>query len=266
MNDQFEMASGSVAGREHRRAGRNNQDAVITRIGKKGLVAIVADGCSSGPKTELGAIFGAQLACGNLCALLPFINEPAALLEEVRARIIEGLKTLVGAIRPLSVGQYIEEHLLFTLVGAAITPEKSIFFSLGDGYIAINGERLPLGPFEGNMPPYVGYALTKSSIDPDELKFKIHRVMPTAELMSFLIGTDGVDDLAGAAEKQMPGKTDLVGPLDALWTEDRYFTNPFKLRQHLVLVNGGVKDMNTPGLLSDDTTLAIGRRKKAANV
>ncbi|RKH40422.1 hypothetical protein D7X12_20835, partial [Corallococcus sicarius] len=56
----FDVAVGSVQGREHARTGRNNQDAVCVREGEHGLVALVADGCGSQPCSELGAQLGVR--------------------------------------------------------------------------------------------------------------------------------------------------------------------------------------------------------------
>ena len=48
------MFSGTHIGREHVRIGRNNQDGVFTSP----QVAVVTDGCSSQPQSEVGAQLG----------------------------------------------------------------------------------------------------------------------------------------------------------------------------------------------------------------
>jgi hypothetical protein len=86
------------------------------------------------------------------------------------------------------------------------------------------------------------------------------------ELHSFLLGTDGVCDLMQSAESHMPGKTEKVGPLSQFWQEERFFCNPDMVRRRLA---GIARDVTTrseagirkeAGLLTDDTTLIVGRR------
>ncbi len=287
MNDIFELASATVAGRDHRTIGKNNQDSHQTHLGERCLVAVVTDGCGSGVKSEVGAILGARLAMEELRLFAPSgadndadaplpplgpnhaADPPLPLgeedLEDARRAILEKLDEIVYMFDG-SRSQFVNDHLLFTLVGALVLPDVSLFFSIGDGYLNVNGETIPIGPFPDNMPPYIGYGLVKSEIDPALVRFKIHRVMPTAELNSFVVGTDGVMDLAAAEAKPFPGRSNLIGPLDRLWQEDKFFRNPDMLRRHLTLANGGVADLNMPGYLKDDTTLVVGRRRKVANV
>jgi len=275
MNNIFELASATVAGRDHRTIGKNNQDSRQTHIDERCLVAVVTDGCGSGVKSEVGAILGARLAVEELGLFvptganidtaeppLPFDQED---LEDARCAILGKLEEIASMFGG-SHSQFVNDHLLFTLVGALVLPDISMFFSIGDGYLNVNGEMIPIGPFPDNMPPYISYGLVKSEIDPALLKFKIHRVIPTAELNSFVVGTDGVIDLTAAEAKPFPGRTNLIGPLDRLWHEDKFFKNPDMLRRHLTLANGGVADLNMPGYLKDDTTLVVGRRKKVDNV
>jgi len=51
----FDIAAASVIGREHARAGRNNQDALSLLAQGEVLAAVVADGCGSGAHSEVGA-------------------------------------------------------------------------------------------------------------------------------------------------------------------------------------------------------------------
>lgn len=55
----FTAAAGSVTGRDHRRAHRDGQDGFALVATPKVTAAIVTDGCSSGPTSEVGARLGA---------------------------------------------------------------------------------------------------------------------------------------------------------------------------------------------------------------
>jgi hypothetical protein len=60
-----------------------------------------------------------------------------------------------------------------------------------------------------------------------------------------------------------------VGPLSQFWTDDRYFANPDALRRRLTLINResvradfeSRRLVRTPGLLPDDTTVVVLRRR-----
>src|SRR6218665_1291667 len=261
----FESAAATVLGREHARAGRNNQDAFRTRASAHGLAAVVADGCGSGAHSELGARLGAHRAVEASLSLLAdglSPDSPGFLprLEEDLLRFLGGLATQLGR-------ETVGEALLFTLVGAICTPEHVLVSSAGDGLWARNGDVYRLGPFPGNAPPYLAYGL----LHPGAVSLKTLAVRPTAEVDSLLLGTDGVADLMGLAEARIPERDEPVGPLSQFWSEDRYFANPDALRRRLSLFNREAvradfparRLVRAPGLLGDDTTLVVLRRARA---
>lgn len=86
--------------------------------------------------------------------------------------------------------ELISDCFLSTIVGSFMADDQIGFFGLGDGVLVINGEMVPLGPFQGNEPPYLAYSLLETRWTSEQLSFKIHRVLNAGELDSFLIGTD----------------------------------------------------------------------------
>ncbi|MBI4142843.1 hypothetical protein HY480_03150 [Candidatus Uhrbacteria bacterium] len=92
----------------------------------------------------------------------------------------------------------------------------------------------------------------------------------TDQVHSILLGTDGVVDLIVAANRNIPGKDELVGPLAQFWTEDRYFKNPDMIRRRLTIINRDVVGWDAArgcidtqrGLLPDDAALVAIRRRK----
>ncbi len=247
--DAFEIAGGSVAGRAHVHARRNNQDAwhALARDGV--AVALVADGCGSGPRSETGATLGVRILAEALAAAVPTGEPPELALEGARLRLLDALGAIARALDPSAraLRAVVADHLLFTLVGAALTPAWTAVFALGDGLACVNGERFHVS-YPDDAPPYAAYALTGSSLTdthPDLLRFRILRTLPTEEVESILVGTDGVADLERA------------GPLRRFWEDDRSFTNPSHVSRQLHLASG-------PGraLLPDDTTLVVVRRRR----
>jgi hypothetical protein len=268
----FEVACGSVLGRDHALAGRNAQDAYCCRLDGRGLAAVVCDGCSSGKHSEVGAKLGAALLVEALGRCLPRLDEcaPAELLESVRRNALRRLGTLARALGPERVAN-VNTYFLFTAIGALIGPRRTVVFLLGDGLVYLNGRPLEVPPYN-NRPPYLCYGLIEEALESmrrEDLRFRILADLPTAEVHTLALGSDGASRLAG-----LDGGPHAAGGLSEFWTEDRFFSNPQALTRRLVQLNRGVKTIDwearrvdhTPGPFLDDTTLVVIRRREAASV
>jgi len=295
--DTFEIASASVIGRDHRALGKNNQDAFSLVITDDFLAAVVTDGCGSGLQSDLGAKFGARLATRFIYSYYRSYIAPRQYSLSIgtwRERLEGAFQNMVIQLgcfardyadirpRPENAPKWwdcvygwkacVRDCLLFTVVGFIITPFDALVFSLGDGVYALNGQITTLGPFPGNAPPYIGYNAIKEDVclEADYSQFTINAFLPAEEVNSILIGTDGAVDLMQAAEKNIPGRDEPVGPLSQFWENDIYFRNPDALRRRLAVANADVvkpdwdqrRFAKHPGLLPDDTTLVVVRRKK----
>lgn len=250
--DSFEYAFGSIIGRNHVLAGKNNQDAYGIISNEKFMIAVVCDGCGSGKHSEVGAKLGARLVVNAIADLL---NQNLAISEAefwntVKINLLQKLKDLVTLID--SDMEFVNDHLLFTIVGTVITDLETVTFSMGDGAIAINGELTQIPAYPNNAPPYLAYGLYK----PDAIDFEIRDRLPTSELKSLLIATDGIDDLI------------KVEDIHQFWQSERYFRNSDAIRRKLAMLN---REETKPdwqkrelikrsGVLSDDTTLVVMRR------
>ena len=254
--DSFEYAIGSIIGRNHVLAGKNNQDAYRIVANEKFIIAVMCDGCGSGKHSEVGAKLGARLVINAIADLLNQspnqdleISKPE-FWDSVKINLLQKLKDFVS----LSNGdlEFVNDHLLFTILGAVITSSETVTFSMGDGAIAINGKFTEIPPYADNAPPYLAYGLYK----PEALNFEIRDRLPTSELESLLIATDGIDDLV------------KVEDINQFWQEDRYFKNPDAVRRKLAMLN---REETKPdwnkrelikrsGVLSDDTSLVVIRR------
>lgn len=267
----FDIAAGSVTGRDHVLAGRNNQDAYHWACLPQAVMAVVCDGCGSGKHSEVGAQVGARLM---IEAMSRAMQGPVhAFWYRVRQDVLAQLCCLaeqLGGNFPSTV----QDYLLFTVVGALVTPRRTFCFSLGDGVMVVNGDQLLLGPFSDNAPPYLAYALLDAyncRLSVFSREFQIQRSLPTMAVQSILLGTDGLETFRQAAASPLPGKQAAVGPLQQFWQEERYFMNPDAIRRTLALVNREVVQPNWEaqrldrhaGLLSDDTTLVVIRRRPA---
>lgn len=276
----FDLADGTIIGQRHRETARNNQDASLVLRAKDGMVAVVADGCSSGKYSEVGARMGVQLTarsvadridCLNICKNSQNEFDVVAIEIAHRLKSWVDMYRLFGALSEEERCGLVRDHLLFTIVGVAITGKKLYLFNIGDGLVVVNGEIIRFGPFPDNAPPYIAYDLVSEYIDKDLIalsrRFKL-REFPIEDVESIMIGTDGLADFMERADCLVNGKNELVGPVTQFVTDDKYFKNPDNVRRRLAIVNREThtiedgKLVKRNGLLPDDTTLIAIRRRK----
>lgn len=269
----FQVAAGTMVGTEHLRLKKNNQDAYAISegfvCGKFARVGIVCDGCGSQQSSEVGSKLAAPLLAKSILAYGTIakgnFERALHLAEEDVLADLRKLSRGMYAIKPGWTGT-VSQTFLFTIIGYFITPDKTWIFSLGDGVYCINND-LHVKEYEGNAPPYLGYRLIDSKFE--NLTLTIDECLPTEEVQSLLIGSDGVAQLAKLENENIPGKEQPIGPLNQFWEEDRYFKNPDMVRRKLFLINREMirpdwKNRTLkrhPGLLEDDTTLIVVRRK-----
>lgn len=232
-------AAASVTGARHLRIARNGQDAAAVWAGEGCGAAVVCDGCSSGPFSEIGARLGAQLFIKLISDAL-VSERPRDLWPAARARLGAELERIVDSM-PGSRERAVHDHFLFTIVAAAWRDDEVAVWALGDGGYALGDRVIELGPFPNNQPPYLGYDLLGSP-QPSHLE------VADASCGSVMVATDGIVEvgLGGVA----------VG---------RCFDHPDALRRRLaVLARSGERIdweqrrvIRQPAALQDDGAVAI---------
>lgn len=265
MKNQFEIAGGTIAGRTHIMAEKNNQDAYHWRATDDAIVCVVCDGCGSSKHSEVGARIG---SCGIVeKAMFHFVydyryaNREKMLYDDIVSQLMHTVY-FMGGVTTVNI----VDHFLFTVVGLVVTPLFTTIFHLGDGMAIINNAVFKFGPYPNNEPPYLGYALLGK--ESEHLRFRVDATIPTEELQSAMVGTDGVNDLMRVADQRIPGTDELVGPIEQFW-QGNFFKNPDMIRRRLSRINRTVlradwinKSMEKEnGLLPDDTTFVVVRRK-----
>ncbi|MDP3727328.1 MAG: protein phosphatase 2C domain-containing protein [bacterium] len=270
ISDEFEMAVGSIVGRDHLRplAWRNNQDGWAIRAAGDAIAAVVTDGCGSEARSETGAGIGAEIFAQALAdeARRPESDAPTRIIR-AGEHMLDRLRTVASAMGA-DLPTVVSAHFLFTINGVLITPDDTTCFAIGDGVLFLNGERIPIGPFEGNAPPYAAYCLL-DGLERLPERLAITRVIPTGQVRSILIGTDGVEHLRAAEAEHLPGKAERIGPISQFWEEEHYFGNPDMIRRRLALMQQehlaidwqNRTAVRIPGRLPDDTTLITIRHK-----
>ena len=225
------LASGAtIAGREHLRLHRNNEDAVRVRTSPAGTALVVSDGCSSSPFSDVGARLGALW----IAAALEREAHAADLPRRVAAGLLDYLLVVARGLEvegaPPPIGS-----LLFSFLAAWVGEERAVVFGAGDGVLWIDGARRVIDPGPENAPPYLTYALLGAPV-----AATVYYDGPTAALGSLLLATDGALELEPA----------LIGELLA---DPRYAKNPSLMQRRLYQV--------ADARLVDDTSLALLRRR-----
>lgn len=273
VNLHFQVAAGSVAGRDHRTALKNSHDAYYWEALPGVLVAVVCDGCGSGEHSEVGAKLGARLVAKQVVRW--WNNDPKAFTQDlIHVGLAQVKRSVLAQIQLLadqmsgSFSQVISDFFLFTIVGAIITKDDAFTFAAGDGVIVVNGTVTNLVS-DKNRPEYLSYGLVENEdgVTPELGIITADRI---SGISSILLGTDGVRDFEKAAEKTIPGKDEEVGRLDQFWKDERYFKNPFAIQRRLSLVNRTTHRIDYEkkvaaeehGHLPDDTTILAIRRRE----
>ena len=293
MKDKFDIAFASVIGSEHVRVGMNNQDALAVATGPDFLMGVVADGCGSCPRSEVGSVLLTRWAVKHIPYILNGMKKEDAQkgLRIARSMIVNSIREFAvtsqveyGLVSGSDVGMedvapmysmdgLIATCLLSTLVGFYICNEYAILFSVGDGYQALNGSfiKLDTADEEMNAPAYLAYeAMTRipSSVSRESLAFVATDPIPLVDVGTIMVATDGIRHIVWGQDENIPGKSSKVGGVSQLW-EDKMFMNPDIMRRRLYLLS---RDVHTPdwvgeamithpSILKDDTTVISVRRK-----
>ena len=278
----FQFASGSVPGRHHlghhpNLVGLNNQDSMGMRVTDDYAILVVSDGCGAGDHSEVGSNILTRITLNAFEMLLrtPFGCDPFSgmwcgiAFNEIRDRLRSVASVICDRETFSSRDFFYRQHFLATLMVAVVTPKETAVLSIGDGVYAVNGDVTELDPGAGNMPAYIAYGLMADIQAPlGSHNFTVLECLPTCNVDSLLIGTDGIGDLIAKENEHLPGNpSKKAGPLSWFWSTKAFKTS-VRVHQRLRLINrevarerpGGGIEIHR-GLLPDDTTLISMRRR-----
>ncbi len=164
----YQIRSALHIGRSHINYGKNCQDALDIRHGQDYAIGIVCDGCSEGKHSEVGS---------NLASRFLSIEAEKLVSSGIAASIVPGIlyHSLLKFLRlildsysltEVEKVEFIKDHLLFTVMGAIITPHKAVIFTQGDGLVIVNDDQKIID--QDNSPYYFSYHL----LDPRYLSDK----------------------------------------------------------------------------------------------
>jgi len=246
LKDQFQWFFGTATGWCHLLKGIGNQDAWTVKTCDEGIVAVIADGCSSIPHPEVGAWFGVdtiselimQAVLGGAFNTTDGVELEAA-CQKLFTEIIACFDRLVVNIaQPASAGaqpshdskdEVIQRYMFFTMVAAIVTESATIVISFGDGVFAINDKVTEIqNKGNRNSPPYLGFHMDGCVMSvpslPQYHQIQIQAIVPTAEVDSLLIGTDGCLDVIAAENQLAPRcRKKTIGSISQLWRNHKLF-------------------------------------------
>lgn len=278
---QIQYGVGSVTGSRHRIDGINRQDFYKLIRTPDRFVFVMTDGMSlidTGQEflptnSEYGAIFGANIISKATYDLSLQVRSREFDVYKSRPfwdRLEEDVLAHMRTNALLFGGNFQETILkffMFTTLGVIIAPNISVFFAIGDGNFFVNDERIHLGPFKDNRPPFLAHRFVPPEINSAPVHFNVCKIIPTKDLKTFFVGTDGTDYIIDNEKMPLPGRKDLVGNINQFWKDDRFFANPAAVELRLRMIGDERQQIDWekeklvkfPGLLMDDTTLLTGR-------
>ena len=260
---------------ETEQLGYGNQDFFGTRECLRGTVVVVSDGCGSAPDSRTGSAAMVRLAlngCEELLTGEGAIPPPEEFCTRLEAYVLEGIRQAASPLARSTeqLNGVLHDSYLATLWVAVVTPFwTAILGDVGDGFWAVNGDLKVVKAGGENEPDYLTYRL----MDAEQFAhvgLRVVKVIPTDELQSLLLGTDGIEPIVHTVEGRFS--------VQHLWSDSRYrdqtalvqALQPLRRPQVKLVVRekeGGqraeVSAVRKRGLFSDDATLVVVCRTRA---
>ena len=196
---RYRTRQGIVPGRSHILDARNCQDALCSTTfeldGKSYIVGVIADGCGEGNHSEVGAQLAVQFIPREVRRLVQSGSAIEQIPDLLFEHLIHFLKAIVGAYNVTDIrefAQFVNHHLLFTVLGFLLGPEQTAVFAAGDGIVIINDDTHLRE--QQNAPTYIGYQLIdrrylKANTSPLPTTFDQY-IVPTETLQKLAVGSD----------------------------------------------------------------------------
>jgi hypothetical protein len=242
-----EVVGASRLGAEHRRLGRNNQDAQVVRRAGARVVVVVADGCSMGAYSEVGAHLGTAWLAEHLvtsAADWSSAEGAACAIAQLGVSLDEALRGWLMGLGPAP--EVAERYFLFGYLAAVLDGAQLSVFGQGDGVwsVAPVAQVLEAGP--QNAPAYPAYrVLPPEVLEPGFARGApmLHHAAPLAPGQYAFVGTDGL----------IP----LLAELPTWLGESVTWRNPHTLARRLAV--------HERRLLDDTTLVALRRAEESVS-
>ncbi|MBL8677789.1 MAG: protein phosphatase 2C domain-containing protein [Myxococcales bacterium] len=198
--DRYLVACASAAGKAHRDAHKNNQDAaaVCSRgespTGPDIIALCVSDGCSALVAAEVGAQLTARRAVYSAVEWAEAHPQslPSGAMEFVFDDVVSMIQRVSIAVGGANrADDVVADTLLSTMLVALVTPQGAAIFGVGDGVIAKDGDvRIERSGTSGT--PYPAYRVRALGPSPS---MKLFFVAGPEDWSSLTLATDGAEPL-----------------------------------------------------------------------
>ncbi len=151
------IRAGKIVGRDHLVRQANCQDALAVAECGDQVIAGVCDGCGEGARSEVGAALAADFIVTRASEHIEAGKTANDLPSLLYWQTLAYLEQLLAVAGPANRVQFAHDYLLFTILGAVLTPDGGVIFSAGDGQFAIDDHVTEID--QRNRPAYIAYQL-----------------------------------------------------------------------------------------------------------
>lgn len=237
--NKYRVADASIIGTSHRRMKYKNQDASSVKETENLIVGIVCDGCGSSAHSEVGAQLGARFIA-NKC--IELFSKDSFDAKQLCREIVHYLHQFTSISCVGSIDEFVDDYLLFTIIGFVVKPITTHLFWAGDGVTIVNDQVKIID--QANRPKYLAYNLLGDKTDIEHHKFN------TKMIDRLLIGSDGVENIISNQGKTF-GNNVAVSSINELFEHEQFFSHPAALSKFLSDLEA------TESILFDDTTMIL---------
>jgi Stage II sporulation protein E (SpoIIE) len=205
INNDFQIFHGAVSriGESHINFPIGYQDAQFC-VNQNGIfIGVICDGCSFATdgytQNQVGAILGSEMIARNIFDLIKYqgnenvnFNEILAKANDLSKRFFEKILSSLG-LRRLGIDKkkFIEEKLLFTVIGLMIVNNSYCIFGCGDGVFGINEDNCDVEKGKLSSPKYLQPLLNSRVVE----QFHIYRKGEIKDGDTLWIASDGLLNL-----------------------------------------------------------------------
>lgn len=188
---------GRIIGRNHMQRQQNCQDSLTVIETESLAIGVICDGCGSGSSSEVGAILASSFLAEEAAKAL----ENGTPLSELTVYLCTKLQTMlswfIAVMQPDDLSAFVQEHLLFTVLGFAVHKDTQdvLIWAAGDGWVLMDDQFQHRD--QQNTPEYPAYALLPhSSLRRSHAELAFETIKVPHNWKRFAIASDGLEDTA----------------------------------------------------------------------
>jgi serine/threonine protein phosphatase PrpC len=213
--------AGQIIGRSHMTRQANCQDSLALAQPESAIVGVVCDGCGEGQHSEVGSTLAAKYIVTQALQLLDDKCDLAEIPSILYMRILDYLEDLISLSLPVNRLQFVQHHLLFTIVGVILTNDGGTLFSSGDGLIAVDDKVNSIN--QNNKPAYIAYHLIRENVVSTSVIQHGFTVQKINDWQRIVIATDGFEAALLPELKDLEHPRSLQRKLNVWSNQERRF-------------------------------------------